>query len=138
MRTLLILLASCALAWAQKGAGLAIPIDTTIVVKNISKTVTGDTKVAAHPDSCLWAAKMVRWQEPARVVRPQEDVILKSYIGTKDTVKVLIFIGKDTAYYRVYKPQNPPIDSANALMLRLFTQFQDRTVRGRDSTGALK
>ena len=44
MRTLLILLFACALAWAQKGAALAVPIDTTIVVKDISKAVTGDTK----------------------------------------------------------------------------------------------
>jgi len=44
MRALFLVMLLCTLAWAQKGAALAVPIDTTIVVKDISKAVTGDTK----------------------------------------------------------------------------------------------
>jgi len=142
MRALFLVMLLCTLAWAQKGAGLAISIDSTVIVKDISKVVQADTKIPAHPDSCLWAAKMVRWQEPARIVRPQEDILLPSYIGTKDTIEVIAWrkIGakRDTMFYRIIRPLNPPIDSANAIKLRLLYQFGDYTVRGRDSTGALK
>lgn len=125
---------------AQKGTVLAVPIDSSIIIKDTKPIAATDTKVAAHIDSCLWQAKMVRWLEPAKVIRPQEDIWLKSILGTKDTtsVRIMAMRGKDTLFYRCVKVGENPIDSCNATFLRILFQFEDKQYRTRDSTGALK
>jgi len=142
MKNLILVLLLAVCAYPQKAASLAVAIDSTVIVKDINKTVSTDTKTAAHVDSCLWEGKMVRWTEPAKIIRPREDVVLPSYIGTKDTIEIIAWrknaAKRDTMFYRVFRPLNPPIDSANALKLRLLYQFNDYTVRSRDSLGVLK
>jgi len=119
MKTLLILLAACALAWAQKGA--------TIRPTDISKAIVVDvkTETVAMSTTNPKTSKKWSWQEPPHVFRPAKDTILRN-ISLGDTC-ILIFIrNKDTTLISAYRVVNEPVDTCNQTTARVLIQYEDR------------
>jgi hypothetical protein len=141
MKNLILVLLLAVSGYSQKAASLAVAIDSTIAVPVISKTPSVAVKSPAYIDTVIWSGTKKYIPEPEKITRQQKDIILPTYLSSKDTVEILIrdhHVKVDTMLQEYIRVTFAPIDSANAVKLRIFYQLGDFTVRSRDSTGVLK